>query len=209
MLVVDDHHVYRRGLCEALADGGIEVVGEAGSVRSAVRAAVQLAPDVVVMDLSLPDGSGIDATRAIVAADESAKVLVLTISDSGEALVEAVLAGASSYLLKDSPPAVVLDAVRAVATGEVTVAPQVAGSLLTRLRSADDRSKPPSRTAKLSPRELEILKLVAQGSDNSEIATQLGLSTGTVKNHVSNILVKLKLDNRIQAAVYAVRSDLV
>lgn len=209
MLVVDDHHLYRRGLCEVLAQSGFEVVGEAGTVRSAVRAAAQLAPDVVVMDLALPDGSGIEATRAIVSRDPQARVLVLTVSDSGDALVDAVLAGASSYLLKEASAATITAAIRAAAAGEATVSPQIATSLLTRLRKAESpRTRTPKRV-KLSPRELEVLRLVAEGRDNAEIGELLGLSAGTVKNHVSNILVKLKLDNRIQAAVYAVRSEIV
>jgi DNA-binding NarL/FixJ family response regulator len=208
-LVVDDHDLFRRGLRELLEEQGIRVIGDAATVEDGVALAARARPDVVVMDLNLPHGSGIDATHQLVAADPNARVLVLTVAADERNVLNALLAGACGYLLKDSTIEEIAAGVRAAAAGRSFVSPQVVHHLLNRLRgSASAYEVPAPEDAKLSVRELEILRLVAEGCDNDEIAERLVLSPRTVKNHVSSILAKLDMDNRVQAAVYAVRQGL-
>jgi DNA-binding NarL/FixJ family response regulator len=208
-LVVDDHDLFRRGLRELLEEQGIRVIGDAATVEDGVALAARARPDVVVMDLNLPHGSGIEATRQLVGADPNAKVLVLTVAADERNVLNALLAGACGYLLKDSTIEEIAAGVRAAAAGRSFVSPQVVHHLLNRLRgSASAYEVPAPDEAKLSTRELEILRLVAQGCDNDQIAERLVLSPRTVKNHVSSILAKLDMDNRVQAAVYAVRQGL-
>ena len=208
-MVVDDHDLFRRGLRELLEEQGIRVIGDAATVEDGVALAARARPDVVVMDLNLPHGSGIDATHQLVAADPNARVLVLTVAADERNVLNALLAGACGYLLKDSTIEEIAAGVRAAAAGRSFVSPQVVHHLLNRLRgSASAYEVPAPEDAKLSVRELEILRLVAEGCDNDEIAERLVLSPRTVKNHVSSILAKLDMDNRVQAAVYAVRQGL-
>lgn len=206
-LVVDDHDLFRRGLRELLEQQGIRVVGEAANGEDAVALAGRAQPDVVVMDLSLPRMSGTEATRRVLAQSPEMKVLVLTMSVEAEDVMDAMMAGACGYLMKDATVEEIAAGVRAAAVGESWLSPRAAGYLLDRLRGragADDRAV----RGVLSERELEILRLVAEGCDNEEIASRLVLSPRTVKNHVSSILSKLELDNRVQAAVYAVRKGI-
>jgi DNA-binding NarL/FixJ family response regulator len=202
--VVDDHDLFRRGLRELLEEQGIRVIGEASSGADAIALAIRSRPDVVVMDLNLPRQSGVEATRELVAAMPEARVLVLTVEAGGRTVLDALIAGACGYLLKDATIEEIADGVRAAAAGRSFISPRVGHHVLERLRdqAGVDAS---SGDLPLSERELEILRLVAAGCDNDEIAERLFLSPRTVKNHVSSILAKLEMDNRVQAAVYAVR----
>jgi DNA-binding NarL/FixJ family response regulator len=174
-----------------------------------VRLARELKPDVILMDLRMPDLDGVDAIKAIVDHDPAARIIALTVaSDEGD-VAAAVVAGACGYLVKDAPLDDVVVAVRAAARGETWLSPRAAGALLDRVRRSNVESAPePEVTSELSPRELEVLRLVARGLENSEIAAELGISPRTAKNHLSSILSKLGMTNRIQAAIYAVRSGL-
>jgi DNA-binding NarL/FixJ family response regulator len=208
-LVVDDHELFRRGLRELLEQQGIRVIGEAENAEDAVALTARARPDVVVMDLNLPRTSGVEATRSLLASNADARVLVLTVSADERSVLDALMAGACGYLLKDATIDEIAAGVRAAATGQSFVSPRVAHHLVHRLRgpAGVERESAPDET-KLSERELEILRLVAEGCDNEDIAERLFLSPRTVKNHVSSILTKLDMDNRVQAAVYAVRRGL-
>jgi len=169
-----------------------------------------LAPDVVVMDLNMPGISGVEATREIVAAAPRTRVVVLTISADDGDVVDAVMAGACGYLLKDSTIQQLVEGIRAAADGDSLISPQIAAKVLQILRAQSAGAGTAEAVrAELSDRELEVLKLIAIGKDNAEIAQELFISPKTVKNHISNILMKLQIENRIQAAVYAVRSGIV
>jgi DNA-binding NarL/FixJ family response regulator len=187
-----------------LEEQGIRVIGEASTGADAIALAVRARPDVVVMDLNLPRLSGIDATRELLAVAPAARVLVLTVASDERTVLDALIAGACGYLLKDATIEEIAAGVRAAAAGEAFVSPRVGHHVLGRLRGqAGPRDG--ADEAKLSERELDILRLVAEGCDNDQIAERLFLSPRTVKNHVSSILAKLDMDNRVQAAVYAVR----
>ncbi|HXV57700.1 MAG TPA: response regulator transcription factor [Gaiellaceae bacterium] len=210
MLLVDDHDLFRTGLRSLLEEQGIQVVGEAENGRAALRLVAELAPDVVIMDLKMPELTGVETTRQISTIAPLSRVVVLTISADDEDVMDAVMAGACGYLLKDSSIDQLIAGIHAAAGGESLISPQIAAKLLQRLRSqtADAVAARAIRT-ELSERELEVLRLIANGKDNAEIARELVISPKTVKNHISNILMKLQIENRIQAAVYAVRSGLV
>jgi DNA-binding NarL/FixJ family response regulator len=188
-----------------LEEQGIRVIGDASSAPDAVALAIRAQPDVVVMDLNLPRVSGVDATRELVAAAPGIKVLVLTVAADERSVLDALIAGATGYLLKDATIEEIAAGVRAAAAGESFVSPRIAHHLLGRLRGQAGPGGSGADEAKLSERELDILRLVAEGCDNDQIAERLYLSPRTVKNHVSSILSKLDMDNRVQAAVYAVR----
>jgi DNA-binding NarL/FixJ family response regulator len=209
-LVVDDHDLFRTGLSSMLAaSGGVEVVAQASGGRMGVRLARELKPEVILMDLRMPDLDGVDAIKAIVEHDPTARVIVLTVASDETNVAAAVVAGACGYLLKDAPIDDVVVAVKAAARGESWLSPRAAGSLLERVRRTNVESGPAHEpTVDLSPRELEVLRLVARGLENSEIAAELGISPRTAKNHLSSILAKLGMTNRIQAAIYAVRRGL-
>jgi len=206
-LVVDDHDLFRRGLRELLEEQGIRVIGEAANGSDAIALAVRSRPDVVVMDLNLPRQSGTEATRELVAAMPDARVLVLTVEAGGRSVLDALIAGACGYLLKDATIEEIAAGVRAAAAGQSFVSPRVGHHVLERLRGHAGADGTSAETP-LSERELDILRLVAEGCDNDEIAERLFLSPRTVKNHVSSILAKLEMDNRVQAAVYAVRKGI-
>jgi DNA-binding NarL/FixJ family response regulator len=210
VLVVDDHDLFRTGLRNLLEEQGVNVVGEAGNGETAIRLAADLAPDVVIMDLNMPGVGGVETTRRLSGLAPLSRVVVLTISADDEDVMNAVMAGACGYLLKDSSIQDLIVGIRAAAAGESLISPQIAAKVLQRLRaqSKDDDAAETIR-AELSDRELEVLKLIANGKDNAQIARELFISPKTVKNHISNILMKLQIDNRIQAAVYAVRSGIV
>jgi DNA-binding NarL/FixJ family response regulator len=210
VIVVDDHDLFRTGLKNLLEEQGVNVVGEAPNGQTAIRLASDLAPDVVVMDLNMPGLTGVETTRQLAGVAPLSRVVVLTISADDDDIMDAVMAGACGYLLKDSSIQELIAGIRAAASGESLISPQIAAKVLQRLR-AQSTSEDAAATirAELSDREIEVLKLIANGKDNAQIARELFISPKTVKNHISNILMKLQIDNRIQAAVYAVRSGIV
>jgi two-component system nitrate/nitrite response regulator NarL len=209
VLLVEDHALFRRGLRRLLTEHGFEVVGEAGNGEAGVRLAGELRPDVVVTDLHMPIMGGVDVTRRITAGADAPPVLVLTISDSDDDVVDAIVAGAVGYLLKDAEPDDIATALRNAVAGDVTIDPSAAGALVDRVRTQAPAEEEAERLPALSPRELEILELIVEGLDNAEIARRLFLSPSTVKNHVSSLLAKLGVESRVQAAVRAVRSGLL
>jgi DNA-binding NarL/FixJ family response regulator len=210
VLVVDDHDLFRTGLRSLLEGEGVVVVGEASGGAEAVRIVRELAPDVVVMDLNMPGMSGVEATRQISAVAPLTRVVVLTISDQDGDVMDAIFAGACGYLLKDSSIQDLIQGIRSAAVGEALISPSIAAKVLRRVRSTTSRPEiEKAIRAELSEREIEVLKLIANGKDNAQIAAELHISPKTVKNHISNILMKLQIGNRIQAAVYAVRSGIV
>jgi DNA-binding NarL/FixJ family response regulator len=210
VLLVDDHDLFRTGLRTLLEERSVRVLGEAADGAEAVRMVHATAPDVVVMDLNMPGMGGVEATRHISAQAPLTKVLVLTISDDDADVLDAVLAGACGYLLKDSSIDELLRGITAAAAGEALISPQIASRVLQRVRATTTSQEAREAIrAELSEREVEVLKLLANGKDNAEIAGELTISPKTVKNHISNILMKLQIENRIQAAVYAVRSGIV
>jgi DNA-binding NarL/FixJ family response regulator len=210
VVVVDDHDLFRTGLKTLLEEQGVNVVGEAPNGQTAIRLASELAPDVVVMDLNMPGLTGVETTRKLAGIAPLTRVVVLTISADDDDVMDAVMAGACGYLLKDSSIQELIVGIRAAAAGESLISPQIAAKVLRRLR-AQSSSEDAAETirAELSDREIEVLKLIANGKDNAQIARELFISPKTVKNHISNILMKLQIENRIQAAVYAVRSGIV
>jgi DNA-binding NarL/FixJ family response regulator len=210
VLLVDDHDLFRTGLRNLLEEEGVLVVGEAGTGNEALRMVEELAPDVVVMDLNMPGMTGVEATRQIASVAPLARVLVLTISDQDGDVMDAILAGACGYLLKDSSIGELMQGIRSAAVGESLISPTIASKVLQRVRASSPLPEIAEQIqTQLSEREIEVLKLIANGRDNADIAGQLHISPKTVKNHISNILMKLQIENRIQAAVYAVRSGLV
>jgi DNA-binding NarL/FixJ family response regulator len=210
VLLVDDHDLFRTGLRTLLEEQGLQVVGEAENGQVALRLVGELAPDVVIMDLNMPGLTGVETTRRITGASPLTRVVVLTISVEDDDVMNAVMAGACGYLLKDSSIDQLIAGIRAAAGGESLISPQIAAKLLQRLRAQTaDTGAAATILAELSDRELEVLRLIANGKDNAEIARVLFISPKTVKNHISNILMKLQIENRIQAAVYAVRSGIV
>ncbi len=210
VLLVDDHDLFRSGLRSLLEEQGLQVVGEADNGRAALRLVSELAPDVVVMDLKMPGLTGVETTRQVSSIAPRTRVVVLTISVDDDDVMDAVMAGACGYLLKDSSIDQLIAGIRAAASGESLISPQIASKLLQRLRAQTaDAMVAQTIQTELSDRELEVLRLIAIGKDNAEIARELYISPKTVKNHISNILMKLQIENRIQAAVYAVRSGIV
>ena len=209
VLLVEDHELYRQGLDEMLRDEGFQVVAQAGRGDDGVALALRARPDVVIMDLNLPGISGAEATRRIVSQAPEVRVLVLTISTGSAELLDALLAGARGYLVKGAPLAELVRAVRAVAAGELLISRVVADEVLARVRHGTPGGGRPEAVPELSAREREVLALLTAGQDNLAIAEQLHLSVTTVKHHVSSILEKLGVENRIQAAVTAVRDRLL
>jgi DNA-binding NarL/FixJ family response regulator len=211
LLLADDHTLFRRGLRELLEGYGFSVIGEAPNGSSAVRLARELRPDVIVMDLSMPGMTGVEATQAILDEDPGARILVLTISVEEEQVLDALLAGACGYLLKDAEVAEIVAGVRAAVAGDTMISPTVATRLVSRLRDQrrSERVEAPPKPPPLTSRERDILKLLAQGRENSAIANELVISPATVKTHVAHLLDKLGLENRVQAAVFAVRHGIV
>jgi len=208
LVIVDDHALVRRGIRAFLeTQPDLEVCGEAASGEEAVRLAVQMAPDVILMDLVMPGLDGVEATRQIKQASPRTQVIILTSYHEDEHIFPAIRAGALSYLLKDIRPEELADAVRKAAAGEAILHPQVAARLVQEVQG--NRQGPASPFAELSEREMEVLHLIAAGLSNMEIAEQLVVSDKTVKSHVSNILAKLHLADRTQAAVFAWRAGLV
>lgn len=212
VLIVDDQMMVREGFSVLLnAMEGIEVVGEAVNGREAISQVAALKPDVVLMDIRMPEMNGLEATREIVAADTDAKVLVLTTFDLDEYVYQALRAGASGFLLKDASARQLADGVHVVAAGEALLAPSVTKRLITEFSKLSEVRTLTSSAgvAELTERETEVLVLIAQGLSNVEIADRLIIAESTIKTHVSRILVKLGLRDRTQAAVFAYETRLV
>jgi DNA-binding NarL/FixJ family response regulator len=211
--LVDDEPLIRAALGQALRRAGLELVAEAASGEDAIELVLELRPDVVLTDIRLPGISGVEMIERLGLLAPASKILVLARSEHNR-LVEAILAGANGYILKSSPPEHIADAVRATAAGECMLSPQIAGKLLERIRELEipvaatgDAAASAIRAA-LTERELEIFTLLASGANNQQIARQLHLSTHTISNHIKSILAKLHLENRVQAAVQAVRAGI-
>jgi two-component system, NarL family, response regulator DevR len=200
VFLVDDHEVVRRGLKE-LIDGedDLEVVGEAGTAGMALAGVASAAPDVAVLDVRLPDGNGVEVCREIRARDPKIACLMLTSFGDDEALFDAIMAGAAGYLLKDIRGNDLIDAIRRVAAGDSLLDPSVTGKVLERLRKGDEEDP---RLASLSDQERKILVLIAEGLTNRQIAERMHLAEKTVKNYVSNMLAKLGMQRRTEAAVF-------
>jgi DNA-binding NarL/FixJ family response regulator len=209
VLVVDDHEMFRTGLHALLEEEGFDVAGSE-SAEAALRRLASFRPDVVVMDLNMPGMSGVEATPLVLEAAPDAVVLMLTIARDDERVLEAVRAGAAGYLLKDAELAEIVGAIHSVAAGHGAIAPGVAGILLESVRTASVRQaeRAPTPHVALSPREREVLALLTQGCDNEDIARRLFVSPSTVKHHVSRLLQKIGVANRVQAATFAIRAGI-
>ena len=213
VLVVDDHALFRRGIVTVLANQkNISVVGEAVNGLEAIDKAEALVPDVIVMDLNMPQCSGLEATQALQAKMPQVSILVLTVSDNEADLFHAIKFGATGYILKNTEPEELVQAIHHIAQGGVILSPMMAAKLLTEFRGLGTDAmvkKTAEEEDNLSPREDEVLRLVSQGATNKEIADSLFISENTVKTHLRNIMDKLHLANRSQAAAYAVKRGLV
>jgi DNA-binding NarL/FixJ family response regulator len=209
VLIVDDHDLFRTGLRTLLEEEGFEVAA-AASGAAALRRLTAFVPDVILMDVSMPGMSGIESTPLVLERAPHAGVIMLTIAGDDACVLEAIRAGASGYLLKDAQLSEIAAAIRAVAAGLGAVAPSVAGVLLRSVYSGRPQAseRPDTAGLRLSLREHDVLALLTRGCDNGEIARRLFVSPSTVKHHVSNLLLKIGADNRVQAATYAVRSGL-
>jgi len=204
VLIIDDHTLFRSGIKLLLErQAGFEVAGEAGDGLEGVKRAKQLKPDVVLLDLHMPDTSGLEVISLLQEEVPSAQIIMLTVSEDAEDLLEALRAGARGYLLKNIETDFLLASIRQAAAGESVMSPQMARKLADAMRSPRKDNSDVS-PAKLSPRELEVILLLARGAGNKEIARVLDLSESTVKIHVQGILRKLNLSSRVQAAVYAI-----
>jgi len=212
VLIVDDHALFRRGLVMVLEqEKDIDLVGEAGDGAEAVNIAQDTMPDVVLMDVRMTRRGGIEATSQIKAIAPHTKILMLTISDEEADLYDAIKAGASGYLLKEISIEEVANAIRQVHSGQSMISPSMASKLLTEFATMVKKTdeKPAAAQPRLTEREMEVLRLVAKGRNNRDIAKELFISENTVKNHIRNILEKLHLHSRMQAVVYAVREKLL
>ena len=208
VLVADDHELFRRGLTMVLeAEGDIVVVDQAGDGQAAVTKVGELAPDVVLMDVRMPHMDGLEATRRIRAAFPTTRIIVLTVSDEEDDLFDAVKAGANGYLLKEVSIEEVADSVRAVMAGHSLLSPSMAAKLITEFGSPGPVSEALGAVAGagLTDQELEVLKRVARGLPNESIAAELSVTESTVRNHVANILAKLQLRSRVEAAIVALQ----
>jgi two-component system, NarL family, response regulator LiaR len=211
VLIVDDHDLFRTGMASLLgAQRDIKVVAQASGGRMGVRLADELQPDVVLMDLRMPDLEGPDATREILALRPQTRVLVFTVASDDADVAAALHSGACGFVAKDTSPNDVGAAIRAAAQGVAWLSPRAAEVVLRLVRTQNmQRESQPDPTEQLSARQLDVLRLIARGKGNGEIAEALGISPRTAKNHVSNILSKLGLSGRLQAAIYAVRCGLI
>ena len=207
VLLVDDNDLFRTGLRTLLEEEKVDVVGEARTGSDALIEIGNVAPDVVVMDLNMPGMSGVEAIRQMAAIAPRTRVLVLTASHEDADVMDAIMSGACGYLVKDSSIHDLLTGIRAAANGESLISPAIASKVLHQLRAGSSPPEEPNPSG-LTDREIQVLRLIANGHDNAQIAGELHISPKTVKNHISNILMKLQIENRIQAAVFAVRSGL-
>jgi DNA-binding NarL/FixJ family response regulator len=209
LLVADDQSMVRAGFRMLLAgEEDIEVVAEASNGLEAIEKADRFHPDVILMDIRMPELDGLEATRRILAADDPARVLILTTFDLDEYVYEALRAGASGFVLKDDPPEQLLAAIRTVADGAALLSPAVTKRVIERFTRMP-RSAPPKELDQLSDREREVFRLIARGLSNSEIGQELYISETTVKTHITHILQKLDLRDRVQAIVLAYETGLV
>ena len=210
VLVVDDQELFRRGLIMLLGgDVDIEVVGEAADGITATELAITTAPDVILLDVRMPRRTGVEACRAIKEAVPAAKIIMLTVSDEEADLYESVKNGAAGYLLKDSSIEEVAQAVRVVNEGQSLISPSMAVKLIDEFKQMSKPEREQGPALRLTERELEVLRLVAKGLNNREVAKELFISENTVKNHVRNILEKLQLHSRMEAVMYAMREKLL
>ena len=211
VFIVDDHSFFRAGLRKVLAEHGFPVVGEAPDGQAALSLVERRRPDLVVMDLSMPGMSGAEATREITRRLPSVAVLIMTVSIGEADVVAALEAGAAGYLLKDSEPAEIVRAVEAALSGDAPLSPRVARLVVerARMRPGGGAAAAVAAVKQLTDRECDVLKLLADGLDNREIAKALFMSPTTVKRHVSSIVLKLGVSNRVQAAIFAVRAGVV
>jgi len=212
ILVVDDHDLFREGLVSLLSkDKFFDIVGQAGTVHEAIDLTRKLHPDLVLMDFSLPDGDGAEATTAILAEQPTCNIVFLTMHDADENLFAAIHSGAKGYLLKNVPGAKLVESLKAIEKGEAVISGKMTMRILEEFSQNYSNSKGEARNAYkvLSTRELEILREIARGASNSEIAAKLFLSVNTVKHHIHNILSKLCLKNRREATLYAQQSGLM
>ena len=207
VVLADDHPCYRQGLAKLLTESGVDVVAEAGNGWAALKAVESTSPDVVVVDLKMPGLSGAEVTRRLTSCDPPHRVLVLSVSASEADVISALHAGARGYFLKDGPVEEVVAGIAAVAQGESLFSPRINVMLLRRMR--DRQEVPLDIPVSLSKREQDVLKLVVEGRSNVKIGEGLSIDAGTARNHVSHILAKMGVDNRVQAAVRAVREGLV
>ena len=213
VLVVDDHPLFRRGITTALANQeNLEIVGEATDGLEAIEKAEEVVPDVILMDLNMPHCSGLEATQVLQTKMPQVNILVLTVSENEADLFAAVKFGATGYILKNTEPEELIQAIFHIAQGGVIISPIMATKLLTEFKDLEagaERKPAQEAESNLSPREDEVLRLVAQGATNKEIADSLFISENTVKTHLRNIMDKLHLANRSQAAAYAVKKGLL
>jgi DNA-binding NarL/FixJ family response regulator len=209
VVLVDDHPVYREGLAKLLLECGVDVIAQAGNGADAISLVEEMAPDVVVMDLNMPGMSGVEVTRKLVERTPASRVLVVSVSAQEEDVTEAILAGASGYVLKDGAVEEVVAGIQAAANGESLISPRIATMLLRRMRLDEPTEIDTPAMTPLSERELQVLRLVAEGKGNQEIGEALYIGQSTVRNHISSILMKLQVENRVQAAVRAVRDRIV
>jgi len=208
VMIVDDHEMVRKGACGYLeAQPDITVVAQAGSGEEALKLVQECIPDVILMDLVMPGMDGVEATRKIKAISPHTQIVILTSFHQDEYIFPALQAGAVSYLLKDVKAADLLEAIRRAARGEATLHPRIAARVIQTFRSLEAKESSPFTM--LTERELDVLKMIAKGNTNDQIAEQLVISVGTVKGHVSNILSKLHLVDRTQAAAYAWQEGIV
>lgn len=209
VLLVDDHALFRDGIASLLRAGGLQVVGQAGDGAEALRLARELRPDLVLMDVQMPEVSGLDATRAIKAEMPQVKVVMLTVSDDEHDLIEAIKSGADGYILKNTPGDDFSEMLSRVFQGEPAISRGLAAKLLRELRGPQQPSPKGPVDEELTERELEVLQLAAGGATNRDIAARLFISESTVNFHMRNILSKLHLKNRTEAAAYAARKGLL
>ena len=210
VLVVDDQELFRRGLIMLLGgDIDIEVVGEAADGITATELAITTAPDVILLDVRMPRRTGVEACRAIKEAVPATKIIMLTVSDEEADLYESVKNGAAGYLLKDSSIEEVAQAIRVVNEGQSLISPSMAVKLIDEFKQMSKPEREQGPALRLTDRELEVLRLVAKGLNNREVAKELFISENTVKNHVRNILEKLQLHSRMEAIMYAMREKLL
>jgi two-component system, NarL family, nitrate/nitrite response regulator NarL len=207
VVLADDHPFYRTGLSKMLRESGVDVVAEAGNGWAALKAVDETSPDVVVLDQNMPGMSGDEVTRRLTSCDPPHRVIVLSVSDDEADVMSALRAGASGYFLKDGPVDEVVAGIDAAARGESFFSPRIGAMLLRRMR--EQRDVPVDMPVRLSRREQEVLRLVVEGRSNEKIGEGLSIDPGTARNHVSHILAKMGVDNRVQAAVRAVREGLV
>ena len=208
ILLADDHALFRQGLKSLLeTEADLRVIGEAQTGREAIRYAADTRPDVILMDIQMPELDGVKATQSILEINPESRVIVLTMYRQDSYVFEAVKAGARGYLLKDADAAELLDAIRRVHEGDTLLDPEMAASVLEDFRTKKE-SLPDEKHNDLTDREAAILRLLAQGSSNQEIALKLNISEKTVRNRLSEIFAKLQLNNRTQAALYAIREGL-